>query len=229
MESVAESSSSYHVATCAQLDELSRGLGAQLDSMKARVETAHSALESAVSREMLEASISPMSTDIFSIKADMVTFGSKATDVEDLLESIQEAVEEKVSMQTLQHSVSDVRAELDDVSAILARTNSVMDEKISESALATAVAGVHRELDDVKNDLIEKASQQQLEATIAEIQIDAEERMENSDMIIELQSVRQELEEMREQWMRLGGHMNPQQRIQHVADIKMENNNCGTS
>merc|ERR1711972_1317327 len=56
------------------------------------------------------------------------------------------------------------------------------------------------------------------------MQVDVEERMESSDMMIELQSVRQELEEMREQWMRLGGHMNPQQRIQHVADIKMENN-----
>merc|ERR1711972_311328 len=189
-----------------------------------KVDAAHSTLETAVSLEMLEAKLSLVSADILSIKADMGTFGSKATDIKEILGNIQEVVEEKVSMQTLQHSVGDIRTELGDLSAIVARTNSSMADKVSESAVGTVVAGVHREIDVVKRELAEKASQQQLEATIAEMQIGVEERMENTDVIIELKSVRQECEEMRGQWMRLGGHMNPQQRIQHVADIKMENN-----
>jgi uncharacterized protein YeeX (DUF496 family) len=205
------------------------------ETVEEKVDTVQSALQAAVSREVLEANLSPMSADILSIKADMATFGGKAADIDDLLENLQDAVEEKVSMQALQHSVGDlraelgervldIRAELGDVSTILARTNSSLDEKISQSTLGKAVAGVNHELDAVKHALTGKASRKQLEDTVTEMQVDVEERMENSDLMIELQSVRQELEEMREQWMRLGGHMNPQQRIQHVADIKMENN-----
>merc|ERR1711972_900426 len=102
-----------------------------------KVDAAHSTLETAVSLEMLEAKLSPVSADILSIKTDMGTFGSRATDIEEILGDIQEAVEEKVSMQTLQHSVGDIRTELGDLSAIVARTNSSMADKVSESAVGT--------------------------------------------------------------------------------------------
>merc|ERR1711908_16633 len=130
-----------------------------------KVDAAHSTLETTVSEEMLKASLSPVSADILSIKSEMVTFGSKATDMEDFLENLQEAVEQKVSMQTLQHSVGDIRTELGDLSATVARTNSSMADKVSESTVGAAVAGVHREIDAVKRELDGKASQQQLEAT----------------------------------------------------------------
>merc|ERR1711862_1094518 len=55
-------------------------------------------------------------------------------------------------------------------------------------------------------------------------EVSAAQRFETGEIAVEIEMTRKELEEMREQWMRLGGHMNPQQRIQHVADIKMENN-----
>lgn len=90
--------------------------------------------------------------------------------------------------------------------------------------LTAAITDIDSSLNDLRIGLGRAASLQQLEEAVIDLQQEAEERLDLGEVAIELKHVRDELGEMRDQWMRLGGHMNPQQRIQHVADIKMENN-----
>merc|ERR1711959_741317 len=62
-----------------------------------------------------------------------------------------------------------------------------------------------------------------LEEALERIQ-STEKDFDIEEVTTEIELVRKEVEEMRAQWMRLGGHANPQQRIQHLLDVKMENN-----
>lgn len=86
----------------------------------------------------------------------------------------------------------------------VATLQSSFDDMVSTQAFGQVVAGVDKD--------------------VAGSQKQEEQQPITSEMVIEMKHVRKELEEMREQWKHLGGHMNPNQRIQHVKDVKQENN-----
>merc|ERR1719401_2255948 len=143
-------------------------------SLETKAADIESALQENISRETLESALCPVSSDILSIKADMGTFGSKAAEIEDRLETVQHAVAERVCIDKVEALHSDINRQVQNLQEKVESAVETSKRAATCAQLEVFSRGVEEQLDGMKrsvdtaNSSLELAiSQEMLEAALS--------------------------------------------------------------